>query len=464
MRKLGRSILFFFFALLFIAVAPTAILYSQGWRFDFEANDFIKTGGLFIRTNSPARISINGEFKKRTSAWTNSAFFKNLLPKAYKIEVTREGYHSWKKDLQIKEEEVTEAKYIILFPKNLDLNLIEEKADNYFSLPNQNEFITEEQKDNHFSLYLHDVDQENKRKFYSGSSTLSNLKVGPNNQKVLIKTEENGKNSYTIIDLTDEMGSTTLSSLPPQTKEVHFNPRDPSELFIFRESPQALLLRTDYSSQNPTFQKVISNFLDYEILNDKIIWLSQEGFLFESNFSGDIDDTITLKPLKIEKGINLEIKADSSNIFLKRGANLLWFNSEEREFQEIFTSINSSKSMDDVVRFSPGHQKLLVNTGHELWILFLSKKYDQPQKEKGDKVFLTRISKEIKDSLWLNSNYLSFRVNGKIKATEIDNRSQINIVDLLNSDQIEKVYWNGNNHRFYLLKEKQLYNSGVLFP
>lgn len=464
MKKLGRSLLFGIFALLFITAAPTAILYSQGWRFDFESNDFVKTGGLFIRTNVPARISINGKFKKKTGAWTSSAFFRDLLPKNYKIEVTKAGFHSWKKNLRIKEEEVTEAKYIILFPKNPELSLIEEKVDNFYSLPNKNSSILKKQENNQFALYLYNENKGTTKEIFRDNASLMDLKVGPDSQRILLETKSGDSVTYSIISFGGEtISSFPLDFLPSDVKEVHFHPQDSNRLFVHRSKPEPVLVTTNHSSESPTFENVISNFLDYEISNNNIIWLSSEGFAFRSDLSGDINDTLNFEPLEINGESNYEITSNYSDIFIKQDSNLFWLKSEEKEFKHIFKSIKPSQGLKETIKFSPDNQKLAINTGHELWTLFLNEKYNQPQKEKGDKVFLTRLSKEIEDFSWLDSNYLTFRVKDKIKVVGIDDRGQINAIDLLEPESCEKVSWNDSDHKFHLLRENQLYSSEVLF-
>ncbi|MBI2450542.1 MAG: hypothetical protein HYV47_03330 [Candidatus Nealsonbacteria bacterium] len=119
MTKRVRTIIFVILVFLFAVAAPSAIFYSQGYRVDFGEKKIVQTGGLYFKVSpSKVEVHINGKFKKNTSLITNTFYIENLLPKTYKVEIKKDGYHAWIKTLEVKEKEVTEAKNIILFPKN----------------------------------------------------------------------------------------------------------------------------------------------------------------------------------------------------------------------------------------------------------------------------------------------------------------------------------------------------------
>jgi hypothetical protein len=101
--------------------APSLIFYSQGYRFDFETKRIVQTGGLYLKAAPRgAQVYINGILKDETSVFGSSSLIKNLIPKTYSIEVRKQGYHSWQKNLPVLEKQVTEAKNIILFPEEVN--------------------------------------------------------------------------------------------------------------------------------------------------------------------------------------------------------------------------------------------------------------------------------------------------------------------------------------------------------
>lgn len=118
MNKRTRTILFFIFTFLFILTAPSVIFYSQGYRFDFAAKKIVQVGGFYFKVAPrSAQVSLNGKIKTTTSLFTSSSLIENLLPKTYAVEISKDGYYSWQKTLEVKERQVTEAKNITLIPK-----------------------------------------------------------------------------------------------------------------------------------------------------------------------------------------------------------------------------------------------------------------------------------------------------------------------------------------------------------
>jgi len=114
-----RKFLFSILVLLFLILAPFIILYAQGIRFDFEKMRFCKTGAIYLKVvPKRAEIFLNGKKIKETDSILGSAKIENLIPKKYFLEVKKENFFSWKKELEVKEEKVIPVE-IILFPQNI---------------------------------------------------------------------------------------------------------------------------------------------------------------------------------------------------------------------------------------------------------------------------------------------------------------------------------------------------------
>lgn len=120
MTKRTRTALFFFLVLLFCVATPALILYSLGYRIDWQEGKVAQTGGLYLKTDPPnAVISINGKEGKKTDFLFGELFIDNLLPGTYAVKVGKEGYQPWQKRLVVQEKQVTEAKNIMLFPSQI---------------------------------------------------------------------------------------------------------------------------------------------------------------------------------------------------------------------------------------------------------------------------------------------------------------------------------------------------------
>lgn len=145
--------------LFFVIVAPTALLYSYGYSFDWQKKKVVLTGGFYFESlPKKADVYLNDKLKEKTPV-----FIKRLLPKEYQIKITKDGYHSWQKNLRIESKLVTEAKNILLIPLNPKIKIINEALPIDFSLE---EFIQTEKSNNVFyiqepSYILYKTDKEN---------------------------------------------------------------------------------------------------------------------------------------------------------------------------------------------------------------------------------------------------------------------------------------------------------------
>lgn len=141
MHKKTRTALFITLILLFAVVTPSVILYSQGYRFDFETKQVVQTGGFYFRAlPKSADVYLNGKFKAKTSIFTGSTLIENILPKTYSVEIKKTGYHTWQKNLEVKEKQVADAKNVVLFPENPDFKKLTENEKEITSILSQIEY------------------------------------------------------------------------------------------------------------------------------------------------------------------------------------------------------------------------------------------------------------------------------------------------------------------------------------
>ena len=118
-HKKRRVIRFFAILFVFLAVTATIIFFARGFRFDFKERKLERTGILSVSTTpNGAAIYINDDLKD-----ASNATIQNLQPGKYKVRLTKEGYSSWEKEIEIKEEIVTPIE-AVLFPSAPNLKAI----------------------------------------------------------------------------------------------------------------------------------------------------------------------------------------------------------------------------------------------------------------------------------------------------------------------------------------------------
>ena len=113
MMKIFLKLMFF---AIFITVLAIVIIYARGYRFDIEKK-LLKSTGIISATSTPkaAKIYVNGELKGVTD--TNLT----LPPENYWVEIKKEGYTSWSKNINLKGELVINVDPV-LFPINPSLS------------------------------------------------------------------------------------------------------------------------------------------------------------------------------------------------------------------------------------------------------------------------------------------------------------------------------------------------------
>lgn len=116
-----RRFLFYGLFIVFILAGSGAVLYSSGWRFNPANFHFRKTGAIYIETEpKDAVIKINNiYFKNLSGLIKKGTLISNLPPQPYKIELKKEGYLPYYKNLQVEPSLVSELIDVILIHREI---------------------------------------------------------------------------------------------------------------------------------------------------------------------------------------------------------------------------------------------------------------------------------------------------------------------------------------------------------
>jgi len=440
MTKKARVILFFFCAVLFFITAPSVVLYSQGYRLDFDQKKLFKTGAFYAKVlPKGAEVFIAEKLKRKTDFFFGSIFIENLLPKKYIIEIKKSGYQTWKKNLEIQEAQVAEAKNIVLVPNNLSFELLEKDINQFFFSPNQSKMVWEINT----GLKLYDIEREIKSHIIDKtqiSKPESELKIldliwSFDETKIILKAEIENKTHYFLLDLDKDPVFPKALEFLEQAKNISWHPNEPEKIF-FQSNSTLFQVNTQENIPAPFLENVIT----YKTSQNSIFWLNLDGFLYQNQ------EKISLLPLELKENGNYTIYIFESKIFLQENETLLALNNNSKTFKEIGSKIK-------FLKISPDSQKICLANDFEAWVLFL-------EKQNQSKLFLTRFSKNIEQVFWWTNHYLIFKVDSKIKILEIDDRDAIQIWDLESPD-VSKIYFNQKNKRLYILSDNNLLLSEI---
>src|SRR3989344_3724451 len=109
-----RQILFWFSIIFFVAILAPIFLYSFGYGVG-PGLKIQRTGGIAITASiANATVSTGSFRKKKTSLLTKNTLIKNLVPAEYPVEVKKEGFWEWKKNLSVLSEKVTQRNILLI--------------------------------------------------------------------------------------------------------------------------------------------------------------------------------------------------------------------------------------------------------------------------------------------------------------------------------------------------------------
>ena len=98
-------------ALLIIIFAAIAIFWARGFKPNFR-NGSIDRTGLIVASSIPTGASVYLDDRLTSATDTNITF---LDPKTYKVKISKDGYSTWQKEVEVRADLATEIK-ALLFP------------------------------------------------------------------------------------------------------------------------------------------------------------------------------------------------------------------------------------------------------------------------------------------------------------------------------------------------------------
>ncbi len=455
MTKRKRTVLFTFFTAIFFIIGPFLIFYASGYVFDFHQKRFVQTGAFYFKVSpKDYTVSLNGKLRKKSTPFLGTAFIKNLPPKQYIVEVKKNNYHPWIKKLDINEGLITESRHITLFPQNVNFSLLYKNIG--FLCQKDNHLLIEQRNKNNWAIIDYSLKDKKgetifESNFLKTNSILKNIKVGSNDLILLILETKDGKRKLLAIDNSSSPPFISEINLPQESNDIEINPSNRSEVLFLNENK---LFKYNFQEKTKP-SRLIDSLLAYSLLGNKIIWLDENGFVYESDMSGKPISVLNLYPFSINKNKKYMIftRNNLSKILIQEG-NSLYYLGKNRSFKKISDDFKDFK-------ISPDAKKIAIFSNHEIRIFFWEDILDQPQRKEGDLIFLTRFSDGILSLDWLNSDYILFNTDSKVKISEIDNRDRLNIIDI-GDYKNSRIYFEKKLNEILLLSENSLFVSNIL--
>lgn len=128
MTMLTRRIITISFVAAFFILAPITLLYTTGFRYNWQKKKVNEVGVLGIKTYpANAEIYLNNELQKNTSP----LYLNDLAPNTYSVRVALQDYFPWTKNLEVHNRTSTLAYDITLFKQSKPQLLVDGNINAY---------------------------------------------------------------------------------------------------------------------------------------------------------------------------------------------------------------------------------------------------------------------------------------------------------------------------------------------
>jgi len=430
MKPLLRKITVSIFVLLFLILAPLLTAYSLGYRYDFKTGNLQKNGAFYIKSYPKGADIYIDSIKKRPKTPTQIV---NVVPGAHKVEVVKNNYVPWVKNLEIHSGETTFAEDIVLFladRQKTDLGvgseqmLLNNAKDKYATLDKDNNLLITDISqaitfnidvlDTNYNLVDFSDDNQNillekDKKYFSFNVDQKQLEAIPvdNVQKMLWED-----NSNTLIYLKDNK--------------------------LYRRQHRSALLSSGDPDQLLDIREYIN---DFDILGS---WLIIHYTFDKNNYVKQLDKhTLELRQTVNNVNIaNLEtLVADNDYLIFTLGTKLYIQNS----FKDLITIPITIVTLHD--------DRLLFTNGHEI-ILFNFKEDWQ--------TLIDRSSNIVSDILWHpNGSYFISEIDDRTILTEIDGRDRRNSIELLNYPRKKSYVFDKKGEKLFIVTPEENYYLSI---
>ncbi|MDA1337210.1 MAG: hypothetical protein O3C23_00365 [bacterium] len=452
MTKRQRTLLFSSLLGLFFILAPSFALYSQGYRIDFQGARIAKTGAFYFKVApSRADVFIDGNLMKKTDFLFGSLLTKNFFPESYFVEIVKEGYHSWQKILTIEEQQVTEAKNILLFKKNPAFQKLADGVLHFWISPSKQYAILEKAGEKKMQLLNLETGgtEPLKREAHKGDKII-NITWAKDSRRFLLRATSKEQLIYEVWNISNNkpcfLIPCSLTYLGEDIGNVQFSPTSPEEVLFtkFLNTTQVLLTAPYIEQEIAT--PIANNIVAFTSYGDFIFWLASDGTLWQKDSNGGSAPQIFQESAFLpKKETDYELKVVGDAILVKEDTTLFLHKRGDLKRREILSPVFE-------FAIDSGGTKVALYNQSELWVLFLKEETEQPQHNAGELTLLTRFAQSPKQITWIDSSYLLFSLENILRNVEIDIRGSLNVVDIASFPSPE-FFWNNEKGTLYILSK-----------
>lgn len=266
-RPVRLAMLIVFIAVFFV-ISPLIIMYTAGYRYDWQNGLLKETGAISIDVEPRnAVVYLNGiRLEDRMPIRLN-----NIAPAKYSLKITAPGYFDWIKEIEVKNKQTNYTKEISLIKKNKPEILINKKIDNY-GLSYDGRFIIYSAKQNsHTEIWLWDntTGQEIFLDRLNSAEPISMI-WAENNNHVLVADSALPYDNLIVINAENPLKHVNLVKNNLGIKKFQW--RDSSDPQLYYSTKENIFIYSPLTDKSQIITK--NNYLDWH-MEDGQLWTMQ---------------------------------------------------------------------------------------------------------------------------------------------------------------------------------------------
>lgn len=405
------------------------------------------SGTIALKTN-PEEISIYLDQEIQRSAKidriNNSLNLTGIIPGIYTLSISKDGFSSWSKKIEVHSGLATEFWNILLGKNNYEKTVYDTGEIKKFFVSPKNKYVLNEREnsDGVSVTIFNPKSQLAKNVFFFPQwnilekSHKENVEWSPEEdqlsvplQKLSSISSENPQLEYAYFVINPENNSSfNLNEFlgGKSIRNVRWDPKEKEYLFFLEG---ASLYRANITDKDDL--TLISKDASSFELSESYVYYSEfpNELVYKTSLSTNTDRiqiTNTFPEIPADHTERLIVYDDDRIAFLDAKKNLFVYNKGIKN-----TYFKKLSSRAEGMQFSNDGKKLLHWNANEIYVYYLRDWETQPAKSEDESLDITRYSDPIKNVQWFKDyEHIIFSAGHQIKAVELDYRDKKNYIEI----------------------------------
>ena len=432
-----RKIIFYVFALIYLAVAPLTILYALGYIFSPTQQTLVATGLISLSSEpSQAQVWLNGELLKEKTP----VILRNLKPGPYTLRISLPQMHPWQRQVEVKPDRVFRFENILLFPLTFHPEILSDFPITrmWHSPLGRNIVVLQGEKAS--GLFLFDPERREFRPLFSqspyGETAVREVLLHPSGERAVAVLKEKEGLRPLLVNFLDPRETISLGELFQEPfRQSHWGAPHKNSLF-YLQGNTLRRLKADPDEQ-PFSLNLQEGVRGYAVQGRRLFVLDGQRRFLELTEKGKIRNILLSEPPKIRLIFGPEEGEHYSLFFLPR----LFLFTPLHEALALFLSDKGKLISNKLPYFldegvetlipATAHSRALYRKGNELWTVDFEREQEEGFFESGParrRIYKAR-EKLFPVAWFYDDRYLLFVEGNHVKV--LDPEGEGNLMDLL---------------------------------